>query len=69
MGWDLDGDGRVDRWDRDEVAERTALEKEMQNEEKRKQDEAAKKKADEDAATKDGASTKLVPGHVSARKR
>ncbi len=74
MGWDLDFDGRVDRWDRDEIAERTALEKEIQAEDQRKQDEAAKKKA-EDAANGTDASGKPkddkapVSGHVSARKR
>jgi len=72
MGWDLDFDGRVDRWDRDEIAERAALEKEIQAEDQRKQDEAAKKKA-EDAANAASGKPKddktPVSGHVSARKR
>ncbi len=75
IGWDLDFDGRVDRWDRDEIAERVALEKEIQSEEQRKQDEAAKKKADD--ASDSAAGTKMptksdktpVSGHVSARQR
>lgn len=73
MGWDLDFDGRVDRWDRDEIAERAVLEKEIQSEEQRKQDEAAKLKAQgqsDNADTKAGKSEKTpVSGHVSARKR
>lgn len=70
MGWDLDFDGRVDRWDRDEVAERAALEKELQIEEQRKQEEAAKRKAEDAAeAEQSGTKKKPVSGHVSARKR
>ena len=69
MGWDLDFDGRVDRWDRDEVAERAILEKEIQAEDQRRQEEAAKKKADEEANANAGKDGKPVSGHVSARKR
>ncbi len=71
IGWDLDFDGRVDRWDRDEVAERAILEKEIQAEDQRRQDEAAKKKAEDEAnaASSGKDSKKPVSGHVSARKR
>ncbi|MGC4065377.1 MAG: hypothetical protein QM784_12155 [Polyangiaceae bacterium] len=52
----LDFDGHVDRWDRDEVAERAALERELQDEEKRKREQSAG--ADGQPAAADGAAPK-----------
>ena len=62
LGVDLDFDGRVDRWDRDEIALRDIEAKEKAEEAKAAEIEAAKKKAEE-------AEGAPVEGHVSPRKR
>jgi hypothetical protein len=84
LGYDLDFDGHVDRWDRDEVAERAALEREIQEEEKAKKERAAAEGAAEPSSTGKNADAKTnsaskpgdaskntepAKGHVSPRKR
>jgi hypothetical protein len=56
MGHDIDYDGHVDRWDRDEVAERAALEQELQEEEKQKKERSDEANAAEGKAPAQGLS-------------
>jgi large subunit ribosomal protein L1 len=64
MGWDLDFDGRVDRWDRDEIAERAAMEKEMQQAGEAKQKEAEKAGAGADFVGADDVIEKIKGGWI-----
>jgi hypothetical protein len=62
LGVDLDFDGRVDRWDRDELALRDIEAREKAEEQRARELEEAKKKEAE-------AEGKPAEGHVSPRKR